>query len=97
MASDNSATNTSFPPYHTTLPHLTKDNWREHAAKKKQSVIDAIPQEWRIDVQKYADRDNVINVPEETGLLTSKELEITDIEDANLVSSVSATSYKIAC
>lgn len=74
-----------FPPHHETLPHLTKDNWREHAAKKKQSTLDAIPKEWRFDVSKYAQLKNVIDVPKQTGILSDKDLEITEIDDATQV------------
>ena len=74
-----------YPPHHTTLSHITKDNWREHAAKKKQSVIDAIPSEWKFDASKYGDRSNVLSVPEETGLLSAQELEITNVDDATQV------------
>ena len=81
-----------YPPHHTTLSHITKDNWREHAAKKKQSVLDAIPSEWKFDASKYDDRSNILSVPEETGLLSSQELEITDIDDATQVRSFAQAS-----
>jgi amidase len=72
-----------YPPHHETLPHLTKDNWREHAAKKKQSTLDAIPKEWRFDAAKYAGQKNVIDIPRQTGILSDKDIEITEIDDAN--------------
>jgi len=72
-----------YPPHHETLPHLTKDNWREHAAKKKQSTLDAIPKEWRFDAAKYAGQKNVIDIPRQTGNLSDKDIEITEIDDAN--------------
>lgn len=72
-----------FPPLHTTLPHVTKDNWRDFAAQKKQATLDAIPKEWRFDASQFAQQKNVIDVPAKTGILSDKDLEITEIDDAN--------------
>lgn len=32
-------------PYHTTLPHITKDNWRDLAAQKREKQAQLIPVE----------------------------------------------------
>lgn len=76
----------SYPPHHEKLEHVTKDNWRDLAAKKKQSVIDAIPSEWLLPKGKYDDLQNVMDVPKDCGILSAKELEITEIDDASEVS-----------
>jgi hypothetical protein len=75
-----------LPPYHETLPHVTKDNWREVAAQKKQSVNDAIPKDWLLPKGKYDDLLNVMHVPKECGILSDKEVEITEIDDVAEVS-----------
>lgn len=83
-----------YPPYHATLPNVTKDTWRDLAAKKKQSVLDAIPKGWQFDASKYAGRSNVTDVPKETGILSSRDLEITEIDDANeLVAALASGTY----
>lgn len=71
-----------YPPHHTTLPHITKDSWRDHAAQKRQALADQIHKEWRLPSGKYDGLANVTGVPEECGILSAKELEITAIDDA---------------
>lgn len=56
----------------------TKD-WRRLAQTRKQQQLDSIPLDWKITVPK--DRQNVIHIPYECGLLTPLELEITDTID----------------
>ncbi|KAK9899619.1 amidase [Cystobasidium minutum MCA 4210] len=70
-----------IPPHHEKLPHVTKENWRELAAQKKQSVYDAIPKRWLLPKGKYDDLLNVMDVPKDCGILSSKDLEITEIDD----------------
>lgn len=70
-----------FPPHHETLKHVTKDNWKELAAKKRQSLHDAIPKDWLLPKGKYDDLINVMDVPAECGLLSAQELSITEIDD----------------
>lgn len=80
-----------FPPYHTTLPHLTKDNWRELAEQKRHSLYDAIPEDWLLPKGKYDDLQNVMNIPKECGLLSARELAITEIDDVAEVSKCQRT------
>lgn len=83
-----------YPPHHETLSHVTKDNWRDLAAKKKQATLDAIPKEWRFDASQYAQLKNVTDVPAKTGILSDKDLEITEIDDANeLASKIAKGTY----
>lgn len=74
-----------FPPHHTTLSHVTKETWQELAAKKRQSLYDAIPKDWLLPKGKYDDLINVMEVPKECGLLSAQELEITEIDDLSEV------------
>lgn len=75
-----------FPPHHETLKHVTKDNWKDLAAKKRQSLYDAIPKDWLLPQGKYDNLQNVLDVPKECGLLSAQELEITEIDDLPEVS-----------
>lgn len=78
-----------YPKYHETLPHVTKANWRELAAAKKQSVCDAIPKDWLLPKGRYDDLINVMHVPRDCGLLTASELAITEIDDLQEVNTAS--------
>lgn len=80
-----------FPAHHTTLPHVTKDNWRDLAAQKRQSIYNAFPQDWLLPKGKYDDLINVMDVPKQCGLLSAKELEITEIDDVPKVGSARPT------
>ncbi|KZT58671.1 amidase [Calocera cornea HHB12733] len=58
------------------------DDWRTIAAAKKAAQTAAIPKEWTI-TPPPADRLNVLGVPRESGLLSEKELEITELRDVD--------------
>ncbi|KDQ07867.1 hypothetical protein BOTBODRAFT_119464 [Botryobasidium botryosum FD-172 SS1] len=58
----------------------TEEKWRAIAAEKKQKQLDSIPKEWLI-TPPPEDRINVLDVPSECGLLTSREMEITNEVD----------------
>lgn len=74
--------------YHQTLPHLTKDNWREHAAAKREQRDGLIPTEWRLSPDVLAAAgDNVTGVPATCGILSAKELEITELDEVEEVRS----------
>lgn len=73
-------------PYHQTLPHLTKENWREHAADKRARQAALIPQEWRLSPKALAAAgDDVTGVPKPCGILTERELEITELDEVEEV------------
>lgn len=74
-----------FPPHHETLPHVTKDNWRELAAQKNKEVYGKFPKDWLLPKGKYDDLVNVLGVPAECGILAPLELKITAIDDAKSV------------
>ena len=44
----------------------------------QQGVLDAIPEKWRIDVQKFKVNIDSRDVPAKSGILSSKQLEITE-------------------
>lgn len=59
-------------------------DWREVAADKKRRQQESIPKEWLITVP--ADTVlNVTSIPEQCGLLTPKELEITNTTDVAIL------------
>ncbi|EJU01835.1 general amidase [Dacryopinax primogenitus] len=62
----------------------TKEDWKTVAARKKAAQLAALPKEWIIDPPELS-RRNVTNVPAECGLLTPRELEITDTKDVALL------------
>jgi amidase len=65
-------------------------NWRELIADKRARVAAAIPKDWLV-TPPPADRLNVINFPRECGLLTPKELRITETTDVEELLSKLAT------
>jgi len=55
-----------------------KEDWKDICRKKKQAQLDSIPSSWIID---SVPEDNVLEVPQKCGLLTDKELDITEMTD----------------
>ncbi len=55
-------------------------NWKALVSDKRKRQLDAIPKEWKIRLP-LEDRLDVRDVPKESGLLTSKELQITELDD----------------
>jgi len=71
-------------------------DWRELVAKKRAEVAKELPEEWKLSkdvldtINTNADI-GVLDVPAKCGLLTAKELEITEKYDAvDLVAKMSA-------
>jgi hypothetical protein len=69
-----------IPPFYTTPPTLTADNWRSKALEKRQATRDLIPAEWRLPVS-YLDRKDATVVVKECGILTEREVEITELDE----------------
>ncbi len=60
------------------MSHATKD-WRALCAARKQRQLDAIPKQWTIHPPPHhSAHPNVLDVPKTCGLLTARELDITD-------------------
>ncbi|GAA5885685.1 hypothetical protein JCM6882_007527 [Rhodosporidiobolus microsporus] len=69
-------------PFYTTLSELTPDNWRERAAAKRASLNDLIPAEWRLsDAHLPPVVTDATTVVAQCGLLTARELEITELDE----------------
>lgn len=83
-------------PYHTTLPHITKDNWRDLAAQKREKQAQLIPVEWRLDPDLVAQAgEDVTGVAEQSGILSARELEITDLDEVKEVRFLSSFRFSL--
>lgn len=60
----------------------TQETWHEIGVRKRSARDSRIPSAWKIDVEIYASRNNVLDVPLTCGILTSRELHITSDHDA---------------
>ncbi|TFY81574.1 hypothetical protein EWM64_g2435 [Hericium alpestre] len=60
------------------------NNWQELIADKKRRQQESIPKEWIVQIPPD-DVLDVTDVPRECGLLTAKELEITELDDVPLL------------
>jgi amidase len=71
-------------------------DWRDIVAKKRAEVAKQLPQEWRLpqtilDTISASADIGVLDIPAKSGLLNSKELEITEKYDAvDLVAKMAA-------
>ncbi len=75
---------------------MVRDDWRALVAAKRTQVAKALPQEWRLPssiletVSPTADI-SVLDVPAKCGLLTEKEIAITENHDAtDLIANMAA-------
>lgn len=58
--------------------------WQDLCAARKKKQHDSIPPEWLIQLPPD-DQLNVMNVPSKCGLLTPRELEITETVDIDII------------
>lgn len=75
-------------------PSKDSPAWERIARAKRASRDAAIPQEWRLrpnEVQK--DQLNVINIPAKCGILTARELEMTEMDVVLLVQKLLSREY----
>jgi len=61
---------------------MASETWQSIAQRKQAQLAASIPEEWRLKRKPGANRNNVLDVPRECGLLTKEELEITENYDA---------------
>lgn len=90
--------------YGSVMGSYTGADWRELAAAKRASVSSKIPAEWRLPAATTASLSetsthSVLDVPRLSGLLTPRELELTEAYDATglveLMSSGAASSVEV--
>jgi amidase len=60
-----------------------KMTWEDIAADKRSRLESTIPQEWRL--KSIPSEDNVMDVPKKSGILTDKEIAITESSAVDLV------------
>lgn len=58
------------------------DTWRDIAARKKEQQASRIPKEWLLPRKPGANVNSFLDVPRRCGLLSERELEITEKFDA---------------
>ena len=66
---------------------MVRDDWKTLVAQKRADVAKALPQEWRLpssilETISPSSDISVLDVPARCGLLTAKELDITENHDA---------------
>ncbi|KAL6233723.1 hypothetical protein BDW75DRAFT_251869 [Aspergillus navahoensis] len=60
-------------------------DWQQKAQRKREELASKIPQEWRLSsdlVKKAEELDNILDIPRQSGILTEREIEITESSDA---------------
>lgn len=62
--------------------------WEKTATEKRGRIAAAIPKEWRVDVSGAG--DSVMDFPAKSGLLSTRELEITNSSATDLVAKMAA-------
>lgn len=60
-------------------------SWRDVAQRAQTKLIESIPQQWRLDVEKYTHLKDVTDVPRTCGLLTENQLKITNLTVVEIV------------
>lgn len=63
----------------------SEPEWKILSSRKKQALHDAIPREWLISLLPISEHPSVIDVPRKCGLLTERELEITETTDVGII------------
>ncbi|KAL0959790.1 hypothetical protein HGRIS_011476 [Hohenbuehelia grisea] len=59
---------------------MASTSWQDRCARRKQAQVDSIPKDWLITLPSE-DKGNVLDVPITCGLLTPREIEITETVD----------------
>ncbi len=65
--------------------HSEKKDYRSIAADKQRRRQAQIPEAWLIDVERYCDQTNLLQVPVTCGILDEVEVSITSDHDATAV------------
>ena len=62
----------------------SKTDWRDICSAKRKSQFESIPAEWIIKTPPES-QNRVLDIPAQSGLLTERELEITETTDIGLL------------
>lgn len=57
-------------------------------------LLQSIPAKWRLDIDAYKDLTDVSRVPRECGLLTEKQLQITELNVTDLADRIASRRLK---
>ena len=63
----------------------SRPHWKDVCRLKRQSQRDSIPHQWLLPEPPLSMNCSVLDVPETCGLLTSRELEITETTDVDII------------
>lgn len=73
----------------------TEAPWQSIARRKRQEQQSSIPKDWILKTRPAAKRNNVLAVPRECGLLSAREIELTERYDATgLVREIAAKKLR---
>ena len=71
-----------------------KPAWQDVARAKRASRDAAIPQDWILRTGQVTDGQlNVLGVPTECGIMTAREIEVTEVNAVELVQKLTAGEY----
>lgn len=75
---------------------MSQSKWEQISAKARQKVLDDIPAEWKIPQEKLPGDDirDVTGVAASSGILSERELAITDSLATEIVAKVGAGEWK---
>lgn len=69
--------------------------WQSIARRKQQEQLNLIPKDWILKTRPAPNRNNVLAIPRECGLLSAREIEITEKYDATaLIQDLAAKRLK---
>lgn len=73
----------------------TGEHWTVKAARGQKLLDDSIPKQWLIPKNKLppSSQINIINLPKTSGLLSERELTITETDATGLVKAMAAGKY----
>jgi amidase len=60
-------------------------SWKAIAKAAQAEVLDSIPTKWKLDVDKYRSLTDVTSVPQDCGILSDAQLNITDLTALEVV------------
>lgn len=68
------------------------DSWKQISTSAQQALLDSIPAKWRLPTRPDPSQTDVRSIPRDCGLLTQRQLEITDQNASELVPQLLAGS-----
>jgi amidase len=61
------------------------DSWKQDCAKARQALMESIPPKWRLSTRPSESQTDLRSVPRTCGLLTERQLEITEQNASDLM------------